>query len=416
MVDNFSQFSRIRQKKQMSDPSPVALPGPEPDTDTEAAHLVASAPADVAMAASSTDGSVMTRVPGISNTASAALANQSGQHAASIPSTDYEMDPEHGLAAWSTPRRRLAIGWTVFGAAFVLFTVFLGLPYSEDEILLWLTAALLVASVGDPSRWRRGVVRDWLPLYVVLAVYALLRGYASHVLWGPFVRPQVAFDTFIGGGQPPTVTLQRWLFRANDIRPWDYLAWLTYMSHFFTSFIVAAVLWKRDHARFRRFITLFVGLTFLGYLTYLLYPALPPWLASNTGHIAPITRIIPVMWDHVGVHGASALFTGANRFDNNIAAMPSLHAAYPMLLLLFFWNRARTPLRILLVSYVLAMAFTLVYTGEHFVIDEFVGWTYAIVTFVVGNHLFDAWTRRRDGRRQANSMDSPDRTGATRHS
>jgi hypothetical protein len=62
------------------------------------------------------------------------------------------------------------------------------------------------------------------------------------------------------------------------------------------------------------------------------------------------------------------------------------------------------------------MAFTLVYTGEHFVIDEFVGWTYAIVTFVVGNHLFDAWTRRRDGRRQANSMDSPDRTGATRHS
>ena len=101
--------------------------------------------------------------------------------------------------------------------------------------------------------------------------------------------------------------------------------------------------------------------------------------------------IIPVMWNHVGVHGASALFTGANRFDNNIAAMPSLHAAYPMLLLLFFWNRARTPLRILLVSYVLAMAFTLVYTGEHFVIDEFVGWTYAIVTFVVGNRLFDGW-------------------------
>ena len=74
-------------------------------------------------------------------------------------------------------------------------------------------------------------------------------------------------------------------------------------------------------------IPIFVGLTFLGYLTYLLYPALPPWLASQTGHIPHITRIIPVVWNSVGVHGAAALFTGGNRFDNNIAAMPSLHAA-----------------------------------------------------------------------------------------
>jgi hypothetical protein len=386
----------------MSDPSPA------PDPDSEAASLVASAPADVGMAVSSRDGSVPARTPGASAAPLAPLAYPAEQTGANIASTDHEVPPGNGLAAWSPPRRRLAVGWTAFGVAFVLFTVFLGLPYSEDEILLWLTAALLIASLGDPARWRRSVVRDWLPLYAVLAIYALLRGYASHVLWGPFVRPQVAFDTFIGGGRPPTVTLQRWLFRANDIRPWDYLAWLTYMSHFFTSFIVAGVLWKRDHARFRRFISLWVGLTFLGYLTYLLYPAMPPWLASDTGHIAGITRIIPVMWNHVGVHSATALFTGANRFDNNIAAMPSLHAAYPMLLLLFFWSRARTPLRILLVSYVLAMAFTLVYTGEHFVIDELVGWTYAIFTFVVGNRLLDAWARWRNSRQQTNdSQDTP---------
>ncbi len=295
------------------------------------------------------------------------------------------------LAISLTPRRRLVIGWTVFAVAFVLFTIFLGLPYSEDEILLWLTAALFVASLGDPGQWRRGLVRDWLPLYIVLAVYALLRGYASHVLWGPFWHAQVDFDSFIGGGQPPTVTLQRWLYHPGDLHVWDYLAWLTYMSHFFTSFIVAGVLWKRNHARFRRFVALFVGLTFIGYVTYVLYPALPPWLASQTGHIAHITRIIPVVWNHVGVHGAAALFTGGNRFDNNIAAMPSLHAAYPMLLLLFFWKRARTPLRIVLVTYVLAMAFTLVYAGEHFVLDEVVGWTYAMVTYFVGSRLLDKW-------------------------
>lgn len=308
------------------------------------------------------------------------------------------------MIEWARRRWRLLVGWSVFATALALFVAFIGIPYTEDQVLLWLTAALFVASLGNPGKWGRGVLRDWLPLYAVLAGYALLRGYASHVLWGPFVDPQVAFDKFIGGGVVPTVTLQRWLFNPHDLRPWDYLAWLTYMSHFFTSFTVAAVLWKRDHARFRRFIPIFVGLTFLGYLTYLLYPALPPWLASQTGHIPHITRIIPVVWNSVGVHGAAALFTGGNRFDNNIAAMPSLHAAYPMLLLLFFWKRARRPLRAVLVTYVLAMAFTLVYTGEHFVIDEFIGWTYAVIAYLFGSYLLDRWTQWRSASRLARSL------------
>jgi hypothetical protein len=336
--------------------------------------------------------------PGPGTVPALSLATEESM-AVAIPTGGLVTNRLRGLL-WSTPRRRLVVGWTVFAVAFALFIVFLGVPYSEDDILVWVTAALFVASLSDLGQWRRGLVRDWLPLYVVLAVYALLRGYASHVLWGPFFRPQIAFDSFIGDGQPPTVTLQRWLFRANDLRPWDYMAWLCYMSHFFTSFIVAGVLWKRNHARFKRFVALFVGLSFLGYVTYVLYPALPPWLASQTGHIAPITRIIPVVWNHVGVHQASALFTGNTQFDNNIAAMPSLHAAYPMLLLLFFWKRARPALRAILVGYVLAMAFTLVYTGEHFVLDEVVGWSYAIITFVVGGRLFDRWVEWRRTKRE----------------
>jgi len=154
---------------------------------------------------------------GISNTASAALANQSGQHAASIPSTDYEMDPEHGLAAWSTPRRRLAIGWTVFGAAFVLFTVFLGLPYSEDEILLWLTAALLVASVGDPSRCAGVSSATGCPLRRAGGLRPLARLRQPCALGA--IRTAAGRLRHVHRRRPATtVTLQRWLFRANDIR------------------------------------------------------------------------------------------------------------------------------------------------------------------------------------------------------
>jgi membrane-associated phospholipid phosphatase len=41
------------------------------------------------------------------------------------------------------------------------------------------------------------------------------------------------------------------------------------------------------------------------------------------------------------------------------------------------------------------MAFALVYTGEHFVIDVLLGWLYAGAVFVVGNRLYDRYEQHR---------------------
>jgi hypothetical protein len=319
---------------------------------------------------------------------------------------------------WAARRRRVLIGWAVLAAVFVTFVLTIGVPLSEDTVLLWVAAALFVSSLDQLTRWRTGILRDWLPLYVVLLGYSLLRGYASHVLWGPFVRPQLDLDQLIGFGALPTVTLQRWLFDPARLHWWDYAAWVVYTSHFFTSYTIAAVLWKRNHERFRRFIDLFVGLTFVGYAGYLLYPAMPPWMASAAGHPVALqafggpapaylagltgyhgatTRIIPLVWQHVGLKAGAALLTRGSEFANNVAAMPSLHAAYPMLILLFFWRRARWPVRALLLSYVLAMAFTLVYTGEHFVTDELAGWACALIVYFAGSRFLERrLARRRD--------------------
>jgi membrane-associated phospholipid phosphatase len=250
------------------------------------------------------------------------------------------------------------------------------------------------------------LILDWLPLIVVLFGYGLLRGYASNTLWGPistigtvhqqaFYAQQVWFDTHVAGfGVDPTVQLQRWLYRPG-LHVWDYLCWACYMTHFFASFIIAGVLWKTNYPKFRRFVPMFVGLTFIGYITYVLYPAMPPWMASQFGHIPPTTRIIDQVWKHLHIGLGQALFAGGNKFDNNVAAMPSLHGAYPMLICLFFWKGSSTRKRVLLAAYPICMAFSLVYTGEHFVTDIFVGWIYAAATFYFGSKLLDRWDARR---------------------
>ena len=57
---------------------------------------------------------------------------------------------------------------------------------------------------------------------------------------------------------------------------------------------------------------------------------------------------------------------------NPVAAMPSLHQAITFTLFLFARHHSRW-LAVVTLLYSLAMAFALVYTGEHYVIDAIVG-------------------------------------------
>ena len=49
---------------------------------------------------------------------------------------------------------------------------------------------------------------------------------------------------------------------------------------------------------------------------------------------------------------------------------------------MFLWNRVHRGWRPLLAAYVLVMAFTLVYTAEHYVVDILLGWALAAVVLV----------------------------------
>jgi hypothetical protein len=308
---------------------------------------------------------------------------------------------------WTDPgRRRVTVGWAVLGASVIVYFLLAGIPWSLNWVFAYITAGLIVSSLGTGVRWKR-LLLDWLPFYLVLVLYDLLRDYASHTLWAPFVKPQAWFDAHLLGGVAPAVQLQHWLFTPG-LHFWDYLVWCCYMTHFFAAFVIAGVLWKVNHAKFRRFTALFVGLTFAGYVTYVLYPAMPPWMAYQTGHLGPVTRIVPVVLNHLHLHSGAAVFTGGSKFDNTVAAMPSLHGAYPMLICLFFWKGASLPKRVLLAAYPICMAFTLVYSGEHFVIDIFVGWIYAAGAYYVGTKLLDRWEARKLGRQLGSTTDGGD--------
>jgi hypothetical protein len=307
--------------------------------------------------------------------------------------------PGAALGARRALRVAAPLAWL---AATVAFVAVEGLPLTRDWIAGWVLLGVLALSVSDVGGWLRGVVVDWLPFFGLLALYDLARGAADGLLFEPFFLPQIDADRLLFGGAVPSTWLQERLYEPGALPWWAVVCWAVYLSHFFATPLLAGVLWKLDRARFRRFACSVGALAVLGCATYALFPAAPPWLAAEHGLIGETVRVIPEIWGQLGVPATFGALGTGYEYANDVAAVPSLHAAYSLLIVLELWPRgrwrrpaARAAVRALLVAYPLVMGFALVYGGEHYVVDLLLGWGYAVVAFAGVRAAFARRARRR---------------------
>ncbi len=140
---------------------------------------------------------------------------------------------------------------------------------------------------------------------------------------------------------------------------------------------------------------LVVALSFAALVTFALYPAAPPWMASQAHLMAPITRIIPAVWHSIDLHSAGSLVESGYQYANNVAAVPSLHAGFSLLIAITLWPRRHPWLKPIVASYPLVMAFTLVYSGEHYVADIVLGWANTITVVLATRALTRYCAQRR---------------------
>jgi hypothetical protein len=262
-----------------------------------------------------------------------------------------------------------------------------GVPASREMLLVLILGAFTAASLTSVERVRKlvlGIVFDWLPFAAMLALYDLIRGYADG-LWLPARWAlQIRLDRVLGAGVVPTVWLQQKLWHgAGHIAWYDYATWATYMSYFFAPTLLLAALWWRSRAAFREVAAIVVLLAFMGCVTYILYPALPPWLAADRHLIPPVARVVSDVNPHIPIVSFQPLWHRGQAYANSVAAVPSLHAAYTLVVALYLVLRTRSRFRFLALVYPPAMAFALVYSGEHYVVDILLGWAYTLVAFAV---------------------------------
>ncbi len=274
-------------------------------------------------------------------------------------------------------------------------------------LLFWVLGLVVIVAWCNPHPFARFAM-DWLPVLVIAAGYDLVRSRAPSLVPRAIVEPQRDFDEALFGGTAPTVRLQDWLVDRGTPHWWDYPAWLMYLSHFVVTPAVAIWMYLRHRDWFHRYALLILAVSVCGFVTYFIIPAVPPWLASREGLLEPTTRVVHSVWESIGFDRVAEVFDGDARLANPVAALPSLHAAWPFLTLLFLWRKVGR-WHWLLVAYNAAMVFVLVYGAEHYVSDILLGWLYATVVFLVGTWLLD----RQDAQRAvAIGATSPASSGA----
>ena len=277
------------------------------------------------------------------------------------------------FAHWAAVRRGALV---LYFASLIAWSAVYGIPVQRELVVLWICGALACASLGRPPREILQLVLDWLPMVVVLSAYDFSRGAADSFGIGVHVHPMIDFDRFLFFGTTPTEWLQAHVNDPRVVNWLDVAFTLIYTSYFIVPFTVAGFLWARDRFEFLRFSRRIITLSAAGLATYILFPAAPPWMAADMGLLHAVARTTSDGWQVIG-GGTAGLFDEGQASVNLVAAVPSLHSAFTMLVALFLWPRVRRPLRPLLLLYPLAMGLTLMATGEHYFFDVLLGWIYA---------------------------------------
>jgi hypothetical protein len=280
--------------------------------------------------------------------------------------------------------------WSALALAFVTVCAVDGLPTDRVVLLGWGLGGLVAHAAVDGWRRLLRLLVEWTPVAALLLAYDATRGVADTLGMPVHVTEPAKADLWLGGGRLPTLWLQQ-TFTADW---WQALAALVYGSHFVVTPLLLCVLWVRNRDLWGRYVRMVLALSAAGLVTYVLYPAAPPWFAARHHVIPRIHRLSGAGWDVLGLPRAGALLTDSQGQVNPVAAVPSLHTAFAVLTCLVLFPVARRVWqRVSLVGYAVLMPLVLVWAGEHYVVDTLLGAGYAAVVVLLASQSREALAR-----------------------
>jgi len=226
--------------------------------------------------------------------------------------------------------------------------------------------------------WR--VFRDALPFGFCIAIYTNLHDTVHFVNPHDIQETLIQMDAWLFGTQLCVWTQQFIHPTLTEILSFCYMIFFI-----FAPFVAAVLYFQKRYPAFRYTLFSVIFCFYLGYVLYILFPAVPP-------------RIILKPFFYTDFQGAlitdAALKTVSILPADSRCAFPSLHSAVTLLSLMFAWKYSKVAFWAML-PFCLGLLLSTVYLRHHYVVDLFAGFILAIFSFIVAPRIEDWWGRRR---------------------
>jgi hypothetical protein len=162
----------------------------------------------------------------------------------------------------------------------------------------------------------------------------------------------------------------------NHTHAWlDIITGILYLCWIPVPLAFGGYLFYKDRLAFLHFSCTFLFVNLLGFVIYYTYPAAPPWYvqlhgfdfyAHTPGNTAGLARFDA----RLGVNIFHSLY---EKGSNVFAAMPSLHSAYPLVVLYYALKHTNVFFKCLFALISAGIWFSAIYSSHHYILDVIAG-------------------------------------------
>ncbi len=323
-----------------------------------------------------------------------------------MDSTSNPLRSGSGAPLTGTPLTlRTALIATAFSVFYLLLSAWL-IGYKTDQLFLVLLFNSLFYLSGPTRRFILGFtvfIVFWV-LFDSMKAFPNYRYNTVHIA-GIYHAEKSWFGIHVSGataaapGQTAAAILtpnEYWLVHQHTFL--DIMSGLFYLCWMPLPLAFAGYLFYKNKEAFFRFSLTFLTVNLLGFIIYYAYPAAPPWYvqqygftfnAHTPGNTAGLGRFDSFF--HVSVF--SALYS---KSSNVFAAMPSLHASYPLTVLYYGIKYRLRRANVLFALIMVGIWFAAVYSSHHYVLDVLAGITCGLTGIALFNYLYGnvGWVTR----------------------
>lgn len=254
---------------------------------------------------------------------------------------------------------------------YLLWIVF-AVGMREDHLML-LSVCITMYFASEGSRKFLICIIPFITYWVLYDSMRVCPNYLINAVH--IIEPYEAEKWLFGITTPEGILTPNEYFKNFNSTFLDVLSGIFYLCWIPVPLAFASYLFFKDRPLAVQFFLVFLMVNIIGMMIYYLYPAAPPWYVELYGfeenfNIPGNTAGLAKFDDFFGI----SLFGGMYEKNANVfAAIPSLHAAFPVVLLYFGIKHGLKWGALFFLIIVIGIWFAAVYTQHHYFIDVIIG-------------------------------------------